>query len=359
MMLTSINKEKNLLVFGFDNDKTAIYDFKERKAIGVRGKEIFIDSFLKYTENVTSEVSNEIAYKLIIGTKELRYKASYVILLARLEQWFSYIDLLDREALTDRGWYAGNYIDELNYVKMDKGYIKWLRANDYKISFETFKDYEIYKASLAMVGNKEENEKLIKLICKYFNFGDDFLKLTASMQKKLIKSLKIDFKNYNLPTKHYDLHQLLINYPTLEQYYDDNRGFDYNTEQLMQIKDAEREKAILAQEEKIFDLEKLDLDDLQIIVPHTLEDFIDEGTQQHNCVGSYYHNSIVRGENLIYFVRKKNNPDKSYITCRYSIIDKTSVETREVDNTSVKDVSPTLFPTIDREITRLLEIANN
>ena len=85
MMLTSINKEKNLLVFGFDNGKTATYDFNEKKAIGVRGKEILIDSFLKYTANVTHEVFNEIAYKLIISTKELRYMASDVILLARLE----------------------------------------------------------------------------------------------------------------------------------------------------------------------------------------------------------------------------------------------------------------------------------
>lgn len=358
MMLTSINKEKNLLVFGFDTGKTATYDFNKRKAIGVSGKEILIENFLRYTTNATQNVINEIAYKLIIGTKKLRYMASDVILLARLEQWFSYTDLLDTDAL-DRFWLASRYISTLNLVKMDKGYIKWLKANDYKISIETFKDYEIHKAGLAMAGNKEENEKLIKLICKYFNFGDDFLKLTTSMQKKLIKSLKIDFKNYNLPTRHCELRHLLINCPTLEQYYDDNRGFDYNVEQLMLIKDAEREKSILAQEAKIFDLEKLELDDLQIIVPHTLEDFVDEGTQQHNCVGSYYHNSIAKGENLIYFVRKKNNPDKSYITCRYSIIDKASVETREINNTSVKNVSPMLFPTIDREITRLLEIANN
>ena len=358
MMLTSISKEKNLLMFGFDNGKTATYDFNAKKAIGVSGKEILTESFLRYTTNATQDVLNEIAYKLIIGIKELRYMASDVILLGRLEQWFSYMDLLDTDVL-ERPWFARKYIDSLNYVKMDKGYIKWLKENNYKISLETFKDYEIHKASFAMAGNKEENEKLIKLICNRFSFGDNFWKLTTSMQKKLIKSLKIDFKNYSLPTRHYDLRNLLLTCPTLEQYYDDNRGFDYNVEQLMQIKDAEMKKAILTQEEKIFDLEKLDLDDLQIIVPHTLEDFIDEGTQQNNCVGSYYHNSIARGENLIYFVRKKNNPTKSYITCRYSIIDKASVETREINNTSVKNVSPTLFLTIDREIARLLEIANN
>lgn len=359
MMLTSINKEKNLLVFGFENGKTATYDFNAKKAIGVSGKEILIDSFLKYTTFVTPEVFNEIPYKLIAGMKELRYKASDVILLTRLEQWFSYMDLLDTEALTGRPWYASKYISSLDYVKMDKGYIQWLKANDYKISLETFNDYEIYKRSLSISGNKEENEKLIKLICNRFSFGDDFWKLTSSMQKKMIKSLKIDFKNYNLPTRHHDLRHLLIACPTLEQYYDDNRGLDYNAEQLMQIKDIERERAILAQEEKIFDLEKLDLGDLQIVVPHTLEDFIYEGNQQHNCVGNYYHNSIARGENLIYFVRKKNNPSKSYITCRYNIEDRESVETREINNTYVKNVSPTLFPTIDKEIARLLEIANN
>ena len=194
MMLTSINKEKSLLVFGFDTGKTATYDFNERKAIGVSGKEILIENFLRYTTNATQDVINEIAYKLIIGTKELRYMASDVILLGRLEQWFSYMDLLDTDAL-DRPWFARKYINSLNYVKMDKGYIKWLKANDYKISLETFKDYEIHKAGFAMAGNKEENEKLIKLICNRFNFGDNFWKLTSSMQKKLIKSLKIDFKN--------------------------------------------------------------------------------------------------------------------------------------------------------------------
>lgn len=141
MMLTSINKEKNLLVFGFDNGKTATYDFNAKKAIGVSGKEILIESFLKYTTNATQNVINEIAYKLIIGTKELRYMASDVILLARLEQWFSYMDLLDTDAL-DRSWLASRYISTLNLVKMDKGYIKWLKANEYKISIETFKDYE-------------------------------------------------------------------------------------------------------------------------------------------------------------------------------------------------------------------------
>lgn len=357
MMLTSISKEKNLLIFGFDNNKTAIYDFNAKKAIGVSGKEILVKNFLRYVENADINLYEEVAYGLIMGAKDLCYRMSDKILLTRLEQWFSYTDLLDTEALI--GWRAGDYVNSLYDIKMDKGYIKYLKENGYKISYKTFQFYKEHKTALSLSGNKEENEKLIHLLCDYFCFHEDFWELTTLMQKKLIKSLKVDLKNYNIPRDYYDLRYLLRACPTLELYYDDNRGLDYNVKQLNKIKDREREKSIFIQEEKIFDLEKLDLDDLQVVVPHTLEAFADEGIQQNNCVGSFYHDSIAKGENLIYFIRKKKNPAKSYITCRYNIKFKCSVETREINNTPVKNVSPTLFSIIDKEIARLLKIANN
>ena len=48
-------------------------------------------------------------------------------------------------------------------------------------------------------------------------------------------------------------------------------------------------------------------------------DLADEGIQQNNCVGYYYNDSIERGDNCIFFLRKKDKPEKSYITCRYNI----------------------------------------
>lgn len=102
MMLTSISKEKNLLIFGFDNNKTAIYDFNAKKAIGVSGKEILVKNFLRYAENADINLYKEVAYGLIMGAKDLCYMMSDKILLTRLEQWFSYTDLLDTEALTGR-----------------------------------------------------------------------------------------------------------------------------------------------------------------------------------------------------------------------------------------------------------------
>lgn len=56
-----------------------------------------------------------------------------------------------------------------------------------------------------------------------------------------------------------------------------------------------------------------------VVVPKDMEDLINEGNQQKNCVGYYYNQSISDGNDFIFFIRKKDNPDISYITCRYDI----------------------------------------
>lgn len=59
-------------------------------------------------------------------------------------------------------------------------------------------------------------------------------------------------------------------------------------------------------------------DEFTIVIPQTSEDFKDEATQQGNCVYSCYLEYVVRGETNVVFIRKKSNPDKSYITCEIS-----------------------------------------
>lgn len=52
------------------------------------------------------------------------------------------------------------------------------------------------------------------------------------------------------------------------------------------------------------------------IIPTTLEELQDEGEQQHNCVGKYgYYEKIAdEQEGMIIFIRKEDNPNKSYLT---------------------------------------------
>lgn len=52
-----------------------------------------------------------------------------------------------------------------------------------------------------------------------------------------------------------------------------------------------------------------------IIVPQEVEDFKKEADQQHNCVYTHYLHKVVEGTTNVIFIRKRDNIDKSYITC--------------------------------------------
>lgn len=53
--------------------------------------------------------------------------------------------------------------------------------------------------------------------------------------------------------------------------------------------------------------------DYIIKVPESKNDFLDEACQQHNCLAGYV-STFINGACLIAFLRKKDNPDKSFVT---------------------------------------------
>lgn len=52
-----------------------------------------------------------------------------------------------------------------------------------------------------------------------------------------------------------------------------------------------------------------------IIIPKEEKEFIKESTQQNNCVYNCYYHGYMKGEYDIVFIRKKEEIDKSYVTC--------------------------------------------
>ena len=120
-----------------------------------------------------------------------------------------------------------------------------------------------------------------------------------------------------------------------EKYLDVTKDLTNNVTLLKAARDKERGVKVIAQEAKILPIESLSDEDFVVVVPKKPEDFTDEGRQQHNCVGYYYHDSIVDGKNLIYFLRKKDNPTHSFVTCRFYIDREETVEYRMFDNAEV------------------------
>lgn len=54
--------------------------------------------------------------------------------------------------------------------------------------------------------------------------------------------------------------------------------------------------------------------DFEVVFPTCGKDLVDEGANMHHCVGGYV-DCIINGNEYIVFVRKKDSPDKCYITC--------------------------------------------
>lgn len=116
---------------------------------------------------------------------------------------------------------------------------------------------------------------------------------------------------------------------------DGNRTLRYNIKLYQSVLEIRKNEKLQKQLQKLNFINGLEFDDYVVVVPQTIEDKADEGKQQNNCVGYYYDSSIIRGENLIYFLRKKNKPNKSYMTCRYNIPTASTVEHRYKNNIDV------------------------
>ena len=60
---------------------------------------------------------------------------------------------------------------------------------------------------------------------------------------------------------------------------------------------------------------EFETDDFIVMLPPTAQDLVREGNEMHHCVGGYV-DRIASGETLIVYVRKKSEPNKSYITAQ-------------------------------------------
>ena len=156
--------------------------------------------------------------------------------------------------------------------------------------------------------------KLLRIV-KYTTFHSDNPKAVYSRLSELIRYLTI----YNIND------ELLDTNRTVFQNYENYHFYNMKEEKNML---SLKLKQLNFMNGKCFD-------DYIVVVPQTYEDLVDEGKQQNNCVGHYYNESILGGENLILFIRHSNSPKKSYITCRYNIKKQDIVEYRYKNNQDV------------------------
>lgn len=128
--------------------------------------------------------------------------------------------------------------------------------------------------------------------------SSDVFKTYVSLLSDLLRMYELlGIKEYlPLPTKIKEVHDKIS-----------ERFIEYKNEKFEEI------LSIVASKYKKFIPQN---DQFEIIIPPSSREFIDEGSQQHNCVASYTHN-VANGDCLVFFIRRKSKPEQSFITAEY------------------------------------------
>ena len=227
-----------------------------------------------------------------------------------------------------------------NYNKLTKDYLEWCTKEGEPVNHNSINRYKSTKAyglipkdlkpyfviiftqisieSLELL-NTSTLLKLLRIV-KYTTFHSDNPKAVYSRLPELIRYLTI----YNISDELLDTNRTVFqNYKTYQVYDKESK------EERIGLK----LRRLNFMNGSLFDGDARN--SYVVIIPQTYEDLADEGKQQNNCVGHYYNDSILAGENLILFIRHSNSPKKSYITCRYNIDKQDIVEYKYKNNQNV------------------------
>lgn len=77
-------------------------------------------------------------------------------------------------------------------------------------------------------------------------------------------------------------------------------------------------------------------DKFALIIPKTKKELFKEGKRMHHCVGTYVE-SMANGRSIIFFLRKQNDIDNSYVTIEYSPYDNAIKQVKAKYNEHAKD----------------------
>ena len=224
-------------------------------------------------------------------------------------------------------------LDKDDYKTCPDGYIKFLQETGTDFDSSSLKDY-IARQKYGTVGYNLLNSGIDKSDVKWL--------VDNNLMKSFLKCLTYNVKSGHL----FDYRRVtqLLNYWCQASNIanrivpiDENKSLQVNIEMLEGIVEKEKNEALARQLQKLNFINGLRRNNLVVIVPQNQEEKRDEGRQQNNCVGHYYDNSILRGENYIYFIRKADTPQKSYVTCRFSKNYGETAEFRAVNNRNVTD----------------------
>lgn len=222
-------------------------------------------------------------------------------------------------------------LEDMQGLKLTKDYLEWCRKHDDFVCLRTTQEY--YQEKL--------EDSIPKDLKPYYIMLKDYaiVEIDKETLFKLLKILKYTVYHLRADEALDDIKEIgeLVDVLTTDEskkLLNTNRTVSQNY-RIIEQQEFVGNKAFENTLRKLNFLSGKCFDDYIVVVPQNVMDLIDEGFQQNNCVGYYYNDSIENGDNCIFFLRKKDKPEKSYITCRYNVLTKEIEEARYKNNRDV------------------------
>lgn len=350
---TSITKEGSIIIMQTDEREQPFkFDCAERKLYSFTGRQVStVNPILRNCARNSSHGVSMLIDALLAYMNNHDY-----CFMRKMEMFIPYLDIVDASSI----YHVPN--------TLPKGYIKWVKENNVGINNTTLDQFLAEQTAKKMPKAVAEIYNIIKerygnghrILYNFLDMKDEdreiFCKIFKTSMKSFSWNFAMDMENFMCNVRNASYNRYNSFPPEWKEYADTNRDFAHNDITIRGVKDKIRNEKILSWESKFSAIETLSDDTYTIIVPKTMEEFTDEGRQQNNCVGNYYHGEMVGNTQIIYFIRRKSNPNKSYITNRYAVHAKETVESRMVNNAMNTDtIAHGLITRIDKMITDILK----
>ena len=326
-----VYKEKQYLIFDFENGQTVKYDFATKTAIGKRGKPV---------KNLNAQLSNMTMNELIDCCTDEKYakflkfvqdEYPYAInnigtILSKVPRYANYEQIFSAglDVCVDSRFHK-----KINEIP--KSLIKMAQTHNLTIS-DNFVDYWTHNPNAYIVAYQLEylslNDKDITGMLNQNFWNHIYPYEYVSYYNALIDSFGYNPKSLMLYIDRlvtFEAISPLYIFPELYDYAKmmafispkyDKYPKNFLTTHTIACRNFNRLKQEFSEDlfkKRIRKNYECTFGDYQFIYPSCTQDIKDEAVAQNNCVASYI-DQVINGECHIMFLRKKDSPEKSLVT---------------------------------------------
>lgn len=326
-----VYKDKQYLVFDFEDGRNVKYDFAKKQAIGIKGKPV--ESLNKQLKGLTIDEifdccvdKQYMKFLRYVKREGTRNAENIGTILNKVPYYSKYEQIFSAgfEDIINMGYFSYNINDipkslikaaKKHNIKISNNLLTFWKVNPnaytlaYQLEYLSLNDFDLYNI-------------ITKVSYRYNNEGNSYFNILIDNYGYNAKSLLLYLDHLKTFEAIDDLGYLikeLYDYVNMMDFI--SKKFDkYPRNFLTTHKIACRNYNRLKKEfhedsfkKRINKDYEYQYKDYIFIYPNCTQDIKDEATQQNNCVASYI-DKVIEGQCHILFLRKKDNPDKSLVT---------------------------------------------